>query len=127
MPAFIQARHDGRAMPPVVLALGFDLFFKPKLNAAAERVGVEVRYARPEEAAAKAADVARVVADVSAPGVAEALEAIRKARPDVPLLACYPHVEEHRAAFVRSLGGAAVTRGAFAQRLEDALAGALLP
>lgn len=109
----------------VVLALGFDLFFKPKITQAAQQAGVEVRYAQPAQAAELAAGAARVVADVSAPGVQEALEAVRKARPDVPILACYPHVEEHRAVAVRALGGVAVTRGLFSQRLPEALSGEL--
>ena len=107
----------------VVLALGFDLFFKPRMAQAAQAVGVDLRHARPQDAAAAAEGAARVVADASAPGVEEALRAVRAARPDVPILACYPHVEAHRADLVRSLGGAAVTRGAFSARLEDALAG----
>ena len=110
---------------PVVLALGFDLFFRPKLQAAAKEAGVELRTASPEEAAKAAEGVARVVADVSAPRVDEALLSIRKARPDLPILACYPHVEERRAEAVRALGGKAVTRGAFNQRLVDALQGTL--
>lgn len=109
----------------VVLALGFDLFFKPKLTQAAQAVGVEVRHAPPAQADAAAAGAARVVADVSAPGVEEALRRIRAARPDVPILACYPHVEAARADAVRALGGVAVTRGAFASRLPEALAGTL--
>ncbi|MEA3198680.1 MAG: hypothetical protein QOE90_108 [Thermoplasmata archaeon] len=103
-------------MSDVVLCLGFDLFFKPKLNEAAKAAGVELRY---QEGGA----FDRVVADVSAPGVEERLRALRAARPDVPILACYPHVEEHRAEAVRALGGVAITRGAFAQRLPDVLAG----
>jgi CheY-like chemotaxis protein len=106
-----------------VLALGFDLFFKPRMSQAAEAVGVQVRFARPEEAVPLAQGAARVVADASAPGVEEALRAVRAARPDVPILACYPHVEAQRAVAVRALGGTAVTRGAFAARLEDALGG----
>ncbi len=106
-----------------VLALGFDLFFKPKMSAAAEKLGVQLVYARPDDAAAKAAQSTRIVADVSVAGVAEALEAIRKAHPDVPVLACYPHVEEHRAVHVRAIGGKAITRGAFNANLEDALSG----
>ncbi|GEM_PF-6328378 len=102
-----------------VLALGFDLFFKPKLNEAAKQAGVAIRYQGSAEG------VARVVADVSAPGVEEQLRAIRAEHPSLPILACYPHVEEHRAAAVRALGGVAVTRGAFSQRMADALAGRL--
>jgi CheY-like chemotaxis protein len=106
-----------------VLALGFDLFFKPKLNDAAKAVGVALRYATPAEAVKAAEGAARVVADVSAPGVEETLRAIRAARPDVPILACYPHVEAHRARAVEALGGVAVTRGAFSGDLAGALAG----
>lgn len=109
----------------VVLALGFDLFFKPKLNEAAKAASVELRYAAPQDAARAAAGATRVVADVSAPGVEEALAAIRKEHPALPILACYPHVEERRAQAVRALGGVAIARGAFAQRLADALAGKL--
>lgn len=112
-------------MPDVVLALGFDLFFRPKLQAAAREAGVELRAVPPQEAAKESAGATRVVADVSAPGVDEALVAVRKARPDLPILACYPHVEERRAEAVRALGGRAVTRGTFNQRLTDALAGTL--
>jgi hypothetical protein len=113
------------ATPATVLALGFDLFFKPKMIAAAERAGVALRFAPPQDAARLAADAARVVADASAPGVEDALRAIRAARPDVPILACYPHVETARADAVRALGGVAVTRGAFAARLDEALAGTM--
>lgn len=112
-------------MTDVVLALGFDLFFRPKLTQAGQAAGVTVRHASPQDAARLAQDAARVVADVSAPGVEEALRAVRAARPDVPILACYPHVETHRADAVRALGGVAVTRGAFTSRLDEALAGRL--
>ena len=112
-------------MAPVVLALGFDLFFRPKLQAAAKEAGVELRTASPQEAAKACEGVDRVVADVSAPGVDQALVALRKTRPDLPILACYPHVEERLAEGVRALGGRAVTRGAFNQRLADALSGTL--
>lgn len=108
-----------------VLCLGFDLFFKPKLADAARAAGVELRFAAPAEAAARATGVARVVADVSAPGVAEALVGVRAARPEVPILACYPHVEVARAEGVRALGGVAVTRGHFAQHLVEAVSGKL--
>lgn len=111
--------------PEIVLALGFDLFFRPKLAAAAKDADVDVRFASPGDAVRAAEGVARVVADVSAPGVEEALRDVRAARPDVAILACYPHVEEARAVAVRALGGVAVTRGAFNQRLADALSGRL--
>ena len=103
----------------VVLALGFDLFFKPKLNAAAAAVGVEIRYS------GNTTGIARVVADASAPGVEAQLRAIRAEHADLSILACYPHVEAARGDAIRALGGIAITRGAFAQRLEDALAGRL--
>lgn len=109
----------------VVLALGFDLFFKPKLNAAAQEAGVALRYATAEDAAAKVHGAARIVADVSAPGVDVAVAALKRQHPALPLLACYPHVEAHRAEAVRALGGVAVTRGRFAQHLVEALAGKL--
>lgn len=117
----------GLAQVDVVLALGFDLFFKPKLSAAAKEAGVDLRYARPEEAEKVAAGAARVVADVSAPGVDEALAALRKHHPTLPILACYPHVEVRRAEGVRALGGdaVAVTRGRFAEHMADALRGTL--
>lgn len=109
----------------VVLALGFDLFFKPKLHAAAQARGITLRYAAPQEALAKADGAARVIADVSAPGVEEALVAIRAAHPALPILACYPHVETRRADAVRALRGVAVTRGRFVEKLDEALAGTL--
>lgn len=109
----------------VVLCLGFDLFFKPKMTEAARAVGVEARYATPAEAVARAEGAARVVADVSAPGVEDALTAVRAAHPAIPILACYPHVEEKRAEVVRALGGVAVTRGHFAGHLPEALSGKL--
>lgn len=109
----------------VVLALGFDLFFKPKLNEAAKQVGVEIRYATPPQVEAQAAGTRRVIADVSAPGVEEALVTLRKHHPGLPILACYPHVEERRAEAVRALGGVAVTRGHFSKHLPEALAGTL--
>lgn len=109
----------------VVLALGFDLFFKPKLSEAARVAGVEVRFATPQTAQAQAEGAARVVADVSAPGVEEALVGLRMQHPGLPILACFPHVEVHRAEAVRALGGVAVTRGHFAQHLVEALSGKL--
>ena len=109
----------------VVLGLGFDLFFKPKMAEAAKSAGVELRHAAPAQAVEAAKGATRVVADVSAPGVEEALRAIRAARPDLPILACYPHVEAQRADAVRALGGVAITRGAFAADLPAALQGGL--
>lgn len=110
---------------PLVVALGFDLFFRPKLQAAAKEAGVDLRAVPNAQAVEAAAGAARIVADVSAPGVEDALRAVRAARPDVPILACYPHVEEARADAVRAMGGVAVTRGAFNGRLVDALSGKL--
>lgn len=109
----------------IVLCLGFDLFFKPKIADAARAASVEVRYAAPQDAVAKSDGIARVVADVSAPGVEDALRALRAARHDLPILACYPHVETGRADAVRAMGGVAVTRGRFAEHLREALAGKL--
>lgn len=109
----------------IVLALGFDLFFKPKLSDAAARAGVELRYAAPADAARAAAGAARVVADISAPGVEAALGALRAAHPALPMLVCYPHVEVARAEAARALGAAVVTRGHFAQHLAEAVAGKL--
>lgn len=109
----------------VVLALGFDLFFKPRLHEAAKQAGVAIRYATPPEVEAQAAGASRVIADVSAPGVEDALVSLRKHHPHVPILACYPHVEERRAEAVRALGGVAVTRGHFSRHLPEALAGTL--
>jgi hypothetical protein len=108
-----------------VLALGFDLFFKPKLNDAAKTLGVTLRHATPADAAKAAEGATRIVADVSAPGVEDALRAIRAAHPHLPILACYPHVEAARGEAVRALGGVAVTRGAFSADLAGALAGRL--
>ena len=109
----------------VVLALGFDLFLKPKLNAAADALGVQLRYVPPARALedASVADVTRVVADVSAPGALDAALALRAARPDLPLVACYPPVQEDLARAVREAGGVAITRGAFVSGLPDTLAG----
>ena len=110
----------GRRSPPpmttVVLALGFDLFFKPRLMDAAKDAGIELRFA------GDAAGADRVVADASTPGVIDQLEAIRKTRPDVPILACYPHVDERLAARVKAIG-TGVTRGAFNANVGPALAG----
>lgn len=112
----------------VVLALGFDLFFKPRLAQAAREAEVEVRHATPADAVARAEGASHVVADVSAPGVPEALAALRRARPDLPILACYPHVEAHRVQAVLTLGrAAAVTRGTFSADLVGALRGTLGP
>ena len=106
-------------MTAVVLALGFDLFFKPKMMDAARAASVELRFGR---SAADAEDAARIVADASSPGVMDALEAIRKARPDVPILACYPHVDEALAARVKTIG-VGVTRGAFNANVLAAIKG----
>lgn len=111
----------------VVLALGFDLFFKPKLTAAAKEASIELRYGTPADAEKLAEGATRVVCDVSAPGVDETLVALRKRHPALPILACYPHVEVRRAEGVRALGGpaVAVTRGRFAEHMTDALRGTL--
>jgi len=50
----------------------------------------------------------------------EQLEAIRKAQPDVPILACYPHVDERLAQRVKAIA-AGVTRGAFNANMLGAL------
>lgn len=109
----------------LVLALGFDLFFKPKLAAAAQQAGVELRHAQPDAAVHEAARASRVVADVSAPGVEEALLTLRRHYPALPMLACYPHVEVRLAELVRGIGGVAITRGRFSQHLPEALQGRL--
>jgi hypothetical protein len=57
--------------------------------------------------------------------VQEALASIREVHPRLPILACYPHVEVARAEAVRSLGGVAIARGAFASQIADALLGRL--
>lgn len=108
-----------------VLALGFDLFFKPRLMSAAESEGVTLVFAKPEDAPTKAANADRVIADASAPGVLDALERVRKLAPDVPLLACYPHVQTEIKARAEGLGARVVTRGAFNAALTDAVAGTL--
>ena len=106
-----------------LLCLGFDLFFKPRLSQAAQELGVELRHAAPAQALDAANGAARVIADVSTPGVQEALIAIRAAHPQLPILACYPHVETARADAVRAIGGVAIPRGEFTKRLGEALAG----
>lgn len=111
--------------PPVVVAIGFDLFFRPKLQAAARDAGVELRTPATPDAVAAAAEADRLVADASAPGVEDVLGDVKRARPELPILVCYPHVESDRAARMEALGIHAVTRGAFNQRLEDALRGGL--
>ena len=112
-------------MPPVVLALGFDLFFRPKLQEAAKAAGVDVRAVGNAQALEAAKDAARVVADVSSPGTLDAVLALRQARPDLPVLACYPHVQADLAAAVQAAGGAVVTRGKFNADLAAALSGRL--
>lgn len=108
-----------------VLALGFDLFFKPRLMEAAKSVGVEVAFAAPKDALDKSATASRVVADVSAPGVMDAVEAIRAARPALPVLACYPHVAVDLAERAKRAGATCVTRGALNANLAAAVSGDL--
>lgn len=100
-------------MPDIVLALGFDLFFKPRITQAAAAVGVEVRFAQPLEALAKAEGASRVVADVSATGVLDAVRSLRKTRPELPVLVCYPHVQADLMQAAVAAGASAVTRGQF--------------
>lgn len=108
-------------MADLVLALGFDLFFKPRLSQAAQQLGVELRHAQPKDALAASEGATRVVADVSAPGVLDAVLVLRKSRPELPVLACYPHVQRDLAEAVERAGGRAVTRGAFNGDLLGAL------
>ena len=103
-------------MTAVVLALGFDLFFKPRMIEAAKSAGIELRFS------GDAAGATRVVADASVAGVMDQLEAIRKTHPDLPILACYPHVDEKLAARVKATGKG-VTRGAFNANMLAALKG----
>lgn len=105
-----------------VLALGFDLFFKPRLMEAAKRAGVEVAFASSADALARSASASRVVADVSAPGVLDAVEAIAAARPTLPILACYPHVAVELAERAKRAGASCMTRGAFNADLDRAMA-----
>lgn len=100
-------------MAEVVLALGFDLFFKPRMTQAATGTGIELRFAQPHEALAKSEGTARVIADVSAPGVLDAVLSLRQARPELPVLACYPHVQADLARAVTAAGAQAITRGQF--------------
>lgn len=107
-------------MPPVVLALGFDLFFRPKLSDAARAAGVELTFNM-----ADASRATRIVADVSAPGALAQVLNLRATHASVPVLACYPHVQGDLAEAVVKAGGSVVTRGAFNARLGDMLVGPL--
>jgi len=104
----------------LVLALGFDLFFKPRLMQAAQSADLTLSYQETD-----AASAGRVVADASVPGVLDALRRIRAAQPSLPVVACYPHVDTATGDALRALGAVTMTRGAFNADLTAALTAAV--
>lgn len=108
-------------MADIILALGFDLFLKPKLAEAARALGVELRHVAPKDAPAAARDASRVIADASAPGVLDALRDVRAQAPALPIVACYPHVDAALGDALRALGATTLTRGAMVADLARAM------
>lgn len=102
-----------------------DLVFRSKIHAAAERLGVQVRFA---PRGARLSDAARelgqgtVIADLSEPGVLDEIRAAREAALPVRVIGFLGHVEVELAGAARAAGvDEVVSRGQFVQRLDAIL------
>ncbi len=101
-----------------------DLVFRSKIHAAAERLGVAMRFAPRSgtlEEAAREAGGGTLVADLSEPGVLDGVRAAKSAAP-VRVVGFLGHLQQD---LMREAAAAGVdevlTRGEFVRRLDDIL------
>jgi DNA-binding response OmpR family regulator len=117
----------------IALSVGSDLMFGSRLAAAAARAGLTVEQVGSLDAAVRrlaSNDVGLVIVDLSSSALdpADAVQRLRAARDDVPILAFGPHVHEGRLAAARAAGASEVlSRGAFDAHIDDVLRRYLLP
>lgn len=79
-----------------ILALVSDLVFEAKIRATAQQLNVGVRTARtPEEALAAVADAAALIVDLNVErgDPVELVRQVRAARPGMPIVCFFPHVQ----------------------------------
>ncbi len=111
----------------VALSIGSDLMFGSRLSAAAARTDLRIEQLGNLDAAARrvsSPDVGLVIVDLSSSALdpADAVQRLRAARPDVPILAFGPHVHEARLRVARAAGASEVlSRGAFDAHIDDIL------
>ncbi len=101
-----------------------DLLFRSRIQAAAERLGVAVRFAprgAPLSEAARALGEGTVLADLSEPGVLEEIRAVKRS-PGVRVVGFLGHLEVDLARAAREAGADEVlSRGQLVQRLDAVL------
>src|SRR5215813_9127264 len=111
-----------------VVALMDDLFFQMKLAETAKQLGVEVKVATTGEALMSLLEppTRMVIVDLNARSQPiQAVEKVRAAQPDLPVIAFLSHVQRDLAAQAQSAGCSEVMpRSAFTQRLAEILAAA---
>jgi CheY-like chemotaxis protein len=108
---------------PILVAVR-DLVFRSKIHAAAERLGVAIRFApraTPLSEAARALGRGTVLADLGEPGVLDEIRAA-KAAGDLHVVGYLGHLEADLARAAREAGvDDVLTRGQLVQRLDDVL------
>lgn len=108
---------------PVLVAVR-DLVFRSKIQAAAERLGVELRLAprgAPLADAARALGEGTVIADLGEPGALDAIRAAKGAS-RVRVVGFLGHLETELARAASEAGvDEVLSRGQFVQRLDDVL------
>jgi DNA-binding NarL/FixJ family response regulator len=101
-----------------------DLVFRSKIHAAAERLGVQVRFAprgTPLAEAVREAPGATVLADLGEPGLVEQVPDAKRAAP-VTVVGYLGHLQEDLMARAAAAGvDEVLTRGQFVARLDDLL------
>lgn len=110
---------------PILVAVR-DLVFRSKIHAAAERLGVPVRFAprgAPLSGAARELGEGTVIADLGEPGILDEVRAL-KGTPGVRVLGFLGHLEVDLARAATDAGvDEVLSRGQFVQRLDAILTG----
>lgn len=103
----------------MILAAVPDLLFRTRIAEAARAQSVEIRFAREPEALAADAPFASLVL-VDLDGASYAVEAVRRAAPEVRIVGFYSHVHEERRERALAAGCTEVLpRGQFVRRIAE--------
>jgi hypothetical protein len=101
-----------------------DLVFRSKIHAAAERLGVQIRFAprgTPLAEAVREAPGATVLADLGEPGLVEQVPDAKRAAP-ITVVGYLGHLQDDLMARAAAAGvDEVLTRGQFVARLDDLL------
>jgi CheY-like chemotaxis protein len=111
---------------PVLVAVR-DLVFRSKIHAAAERLGVAVRFAprgTPLSDAARALEHGTVLADLAEPGVLDEVREAKRGTAGVRVVGFLGHLQVDVARAAEEAGvDEVLTRGEFVRRLDELLLG----